>query len=84
MKECQVPSLWSQNESGDNLNGHESKEIPGARKKINHYSVNACLAPVASLHGMAVTTVEGIGSTRQVYECGNSTLIVLLTTEPGR
>ncbi|XP_045109509.1 xanthine dehydrogenase/oxidase-like isoform X2 [Portunus trituberculatus] len=29
-----------------------------------HYSVNACLTPVASLHGMAVTTVEGIGSTK--------------------
>ncbi|XP_068201119.1 xanthine dehydrogenase/oxidase-like [Palaemon carinicauda] len=27
-----------------------------------HYSVNACLTPVASVHGLAVTTVEGIGS----------------------
>lgn len=26
--------------------------------------MNACLAPVASVHGLAVTTVEGIGSTR--------------------
>ena len=75
-KECQAPSLWLQNESCNNLNGHDSKEIPGARKKIKHYSVNACLAPVASLHGMAVTTVEGIGSTRQVYECRNSILII--------
>ncbi|XP_068222819.1 xanthine dehydrogenase/oxidase [Palaemon carinicauda] len=32
--------------------------------KVTHYSVNACLAPVASVHGLAVTTVEGIGSTR--------------------
>ncbi|KAL1122173.1 hypothetical protein AAG570_003578 [Ranatra chinensis] len=32
------------------------------RKKIIHLSVNACLAPVCSMHGMAVTTVEGIGS----------------------
>ncbi|KAJ8309320.1 hypothetical protein KUTeg_014194 [Tegillarca granosa] len=31
-------------------------------KKIRHYSANACLTPVCSLHGMAVTTVEGIGS----------------------
>ncbi|XP_048257190.1 xanthine dehydrogenase/oxidase-like [Haliotis rufescens] len=31
---------------------------------ISHYSVNACLAPVCSLHGLSVTTVEGIGSTR--------------------
>ncbi|XP_029448890.1 xanthine dehydrogenase/oxidase isoform X2 [Rhinatrema bivittatum] len=33
------------------------------KKKILHYSVNACLAPVCSLHHTAVTTVEGIGST---------------------
>ncbi|XP_065173588.1 xanthine dehydrogenase-like [Atheta coriaria] len=31
---------------------------------IRHYPVNACLAPVCSLHGLAVTTVEGIGSTK--------------------
>lgn len=29
-----------------------------------HYSANACLLPICSLHGMAVTTVEGVGSTR--------------------
>ncbi|ESO84677.1 hypothetical protein LOTGIDRAFT_131803 [Lottia gigantea] len=29
---------------------------------IIHYSVNACLTPVCSVHGLAVTTVEGIGS----------------------
>ncbi|KAM4693535.1 xanthine dehydrogenase/oxidase isoform 2-T2 [Discoglossus pictus] len=34
------------------------------QKKIVHYSVNACLAPVCSLHHTAVTTVEGIGSTK--------------------
>ncbi|KAF7288036.1 hypothetical protein GWI33_000090 [Rhynchophorus ferrugineus] len=33
------------------------------RKEV-HIPVNACLAPVCSMHGMAVTTVEGIGSTR--------------------
>ncbi|XP_008556718.1 xanthine dehydrogenase [Microplitis demolitor] len=32
--------------------------------RIIHLAVNACLAPVCSMHGMAVTTVEGIGSTR--------------------
>nr|XP_045608332.1 xanthine dehydrogenase/oxidase-like isoform X2 [Procambarus clarkii] len=30
--------------------------------KVIHYSVNACLTPVVSTHGLAVTTVEGIGS----------------------
>jgi len=29
-----------------------------------HMSVNACLAPLCSMHGLAITTVEGIGSTR--------------------
>ncbi|MEE6490038.1 hypothetical protein FKM82_015769 [Ascaphus truei] len=32
-------------------------------RKILHYSANACLLPICSLHGAAVTTVEGIGST---------------------
>ncbi|XP_053662895.1 xanthine dehydrogenase-like [Anopheles marshallii] len=31
---------------------------------LKHLAVNACLTPVCSVHGMAVTTVEGIGSTR--------------------
>ena len=37
------------------------------QSKIRHFSVNACLAPICSVHGMAVTTVEGIGSTRYVF-----------------
>ena len=31
---------------------------------FRHYTVNACLAPVCSMHGLAVTTVEGIGNTK--------------------
>nr|XP_042116274.1 aldehyde oxidase 1-like isoform X2 [Peromyscus maniculatus bairdii] len=31
-------------------------------KTIRHHPVNACLTPICSLHGAAVTTVEGIGS----------------------
>ena len=31
---------------------------------LNHISVNACLAPLCSMHGMAVTTTEGIGSAK--------------------
>lgn len=34
------------------------------QNKVVHYSVNACLAPICSLHHVAVTTVEGIGSTK--------------------
>uniref|UniRef100_A0A8C4VEI3 Aldehyde oxidase 1 n=1 Tax=Falco tinnunculus TaxID=100819 RepID=A0A8C4VEI3_FALTI len=29
-----------------------------------HYSANACLLPICSLYGAAVTTVEGVGSTK--------------------
>ncbi|XP_068632331.1 xanthine dehydrogenase-like [Battus philenor] len=32
--------------------------------RIKHYAVNACLTPVCAVHGLAVTTVEGIGSTQ--------------------
>ena len=32
--------------------------------KVLHYSVNACLAPLCSVNGAAVITVEGIGSTK--------------------
>ncbi|XP_008323589.1 xanthine dehydrogenase/oxidase [Cynoglossus semilaevis] len=30
--------------------------------QLQHYAINACLAPICSLHLVAVTTVEGIGS----------------------
>lgn len=33
-------------------------------KKIVHRSVNACLAPLYSVEGMHVVTVEGIGNRR--------------------
>ncbi|KAM8905353.1 xanthine dehydrogenase/oxidase isoform 2-T2 [Spinachia spinachia] len=32
------------------------------RERVLHYAVNACLTPLCSLHLVAVTTVEGIGS----------------------
>ncbi|NXR18366.1 AOXA oxidase, partial [Cinclus mexicanus] len=35
-----------------------------ASKMIRHYSANACLLPICSLYGAAVTTVEGVGSTK--------------------
>ncbi|XP_056157552.1 aldehyde oxidase 5 [Lampris incognitus] len=34
------------------------------REKVLHYTVNACLQPIVTLHGVAVVTVEGIGSTK--------------------
>ncbi|XP_010615896.1 aldehyde oxidase 2-like [Fukomys damarensis] len=35
-----------------------------ASGKPRHFSVTACLVPLCSLHGAAVTTVEGVGSIR--------------------
>ncbi|XP_061540250.1 xanthine dehydrogenase/oxidase isoform X1 [Phycodurus eques] len=44
-----------------------SKYQPHAQKLL-HYAVNACLAPICSLHLVSVTTVEGIGSVaRQLH-----------------
>ncbi|XP_024052534.1 xanthine dehydrogenase/oxidase [Terrapene carolina triunguis] len=39
-------------------------KFDNSQKKIIHYSVNACLFPICALHHIAVTTVEGIGSTK--------------------
>ncbi|XP_061899697.1 aldehyde oxidase 1-like isoform X1 [Entelurus aequoreus] len=35
-----------------------------SNKTIVHYSANACLMPLCQLHGAAITTVEGVGSTK--------------------
>ncbi|XP_032090835.1 aldehyde oxidase [Thamnophis elegans] len=32
--------------------------------KIHHYPANSCLLPLCSIHGAAVTTVEGVGTTK--------------------
>lgn len=39
-------------------------KIDRSSNQVKHFTVNACLAPVCSMHGCAVTTIEGIGSTR--------------------
>lgn len=41
-----------------------SKVIDRKTNEIKHVAANACLTPVCAVHGMAVTTVEGIGSTK--------------------
>ncbi|CAD5120077.1 DgyrCDS8661 [Dimorphilus gyrociliatus] len=33
-----------------------------SKNEIKHYSINSCITPILSLHGLAVTTVEGIGN----------------------
>ena len=45
-------------------------------EKIQHISVNACLAPVCSMHGMAVTTVEG----KMFFGCSKSDHFVIYRT----
>ena len=35
-----------------------------ANGEVRHFAVNACLTPLCAVHGVAVTTVEGIGSTK--------------------
>ena len=35
----------------------------GMDGQVTHAAVNACLTPLCAVDGMAVTTVEGIGST---------------------
>jgi len=39
-------------------------KVDRSTNKIMHLAINACLTPVCSVHGMAITTVEGIGSTK--------------------
>lgn len=39
-------------------------KIDRTDNRIHNLAVNACLTPICAVHGMAVTTVEGIGSTR--------------------
>nr|XP_022300100.1 xanthine dehydrogenase/oxidase-like isoform X2 [Crassostrea virginica] len=45
------------------------------QKKIVHYSCNACITTLCNLHGMAVTTVEGVGSTRSGLHTVQSNLM---------
>ncbi|XP_025022291.1 aldehyde oxidase [Python bivittatus] len=33
-------------------------------RKIQHYPANSCLLPLCSVHGAAITTVEGVGTTK--------------------
>lgn len=41
-----------------------SKVINRKTGELHHVAANACLTPVCAVHGMSVTTVEGIGSTK--------------------
>ena len=43
---------------------------------FRHYSVNACLLPVCSLHGLSITTVEGIGNVKNIHPIQVRTLSI--------
>ena len=36
----------------------------GSSLATSHLAVNACLTPLCSMHGLAVTTIEAIGDTK--------------------
>ncbi|KAI0225881.1 Xanthine dehydrogenase [Lamellibrachia satsuma] len=36
--------------------------IDRRQHNIQHYAINSCITPICSLHGLAVTTVEGVGN----------------------
>ncbi|XP_072042532.1 xanthine dehydrogenase/oxidase-like [Amphiura filiformis] len=38
--------------------------VDHSSRNISHIAVNACLYPLCAIHGKAVTTIEGIGSTK--------------------
>ncbi|XP_072027839.1 xanthine dehydrogenase/oxidase-like [Amphiura filiformis] len=38
--------------------------VDQSTRNISHIAVNACLYPLCAIHGKAVTTIEGIGSTK--------------------
>ncbi|KAJ8045307.1 Xanthine dehydrogenase/oxidase [Holothuria leucospilota] len=38
-----------------------------ATRTVSHTAVNACLIPICSVYGKAVTTVEGIGSVKKIH-----------------
>ncbi|CAD5117462.1 DgyrCDS6229 [Dimorphilus gyrociliatus] len=38
--------------------------IDEEKNEINHYSINACISPILSFDGLAITTVEGIGNVK--------------------
>ncbi|XP_033104999.1 xanthine dehydrogenase/oxidase-like [Anneissia japonica] len=57
-------SKWGCAEGGCGACTVMVSEYDPEHDEISHVSVNACLTPVCSLHLKAVTTIEGIGSTK--------------------
>jgi xanthine dehydrogenase iron-sulfur cluster and FAD-binding subunit A len=49
------------------LRGQVVSQYNPTTKKIYHASVNACLAPLISVDGKHVITVEGIGSSKRPH-----------------
>ena len=48
------------------------------QQKIRHKSANACLTPVCSIDGLAITTVEGIGGMKKGLLCMDLNVVSVL------
>ena len=47
-------------------NSFDCNNEPIKSNKTCHHAINACTTKIISLHGMAITTVEGLGSVSKV------------------
>ena len=45
----------------------QSGITPGATDGLTHRTINSCLRPLCSVDGMAITTVEGVGSQTNLH-----------------
>ena len=51
------------NNISNEFNGHNG---PIKDNKVCHHAINACTTKIISLHGMSITTIEGLGSVSKV------------------
>ena len=47
-------------------NSFNGNNEPIKNNKTCHHAINACTTKIISLHGMAITTIEGLGSVSKV------------------
>ena len=47
----------------------------------SHYTVNACLFPLCAAHGLAITTVEGVGNPETGFHAVQVMLLCTIAVE---